>query len=108
MKAARLHGAGDIRLAEEPVPEPGPGMCLVRVTAVGICGSDLHWWDEGAIGDTALTAPKVLGHAAARAIEDGPRRGARVAIHPATRRGTCPPARDRQRHFRTQARAAGH
>ena len=50
MKAARLHGAGDIRLGEEPVPEPGPGMCLVRVTAVGICGSDLHWWDEGEIG----------------------------------------------------------
>ena len=47
MKAARLHGAGDIRLGEERVPEPGPGMWLVRVTAVGICGSDLHWWDEG-------------------------------------------------------------
>jgi threonine dehydrogenase-like Zn-dependent dehydrogenase len=80
MKAARLHGAGDIRVGEEPVPEPGPGMCLVRVTAVGICGSDLHWWDEGNIGDTPLTAPMVLGHEAAGVIEDGPRRGERVVL----------------------------
>jgi L-iditol 2-dehydrogenase len=47
MRAARLHAVGDLRLAEEPVPVPGPGESLVRVTAVGICGSDLHWWDQG-------------------------------------------------------------
>jgi len=41
MRAARLYGIGDLRVAEEPVPEPGPGETLVRVTAVGICGSDL-------------------------------------------------------------------
>jgi L-iditol 2-dehydrogenase len=47
MIAARLHGAGDIRPETEPVPDPGPGDELVRVTAVGICGSDLHWFAEG-------------------------------------------------------------
>jgi len=51
MKVARLHAVGDLRLANEPVPEPGPGESLVKVTAVGICGSDLHWWGEGEIGD---------------------------------------------------------
>ncbi len=51
MRAARLHAAGDLRVGEEPVPGADAGMSLVRVTAVGICGSDLHWWDEGAIGD---------------------------------------------------------
>lgn len=108
MKAARLHGAGDIRLSEEPVPEPGPGTCLVRVTAVGICGSDLHWWDEGEIGDTALTAPLVLGHEAAGVIEDGPRRGERVAIDPAIWCGTCRPCRDGYRNLCTRVQFAGH
>ena len=50
MKTARLHGIGDVRVADEPVPEPGPGETLVRVTAVGICGSDLHWFGEAGIG----------------------------------------------------------
>src|SRR5205823_5549558 len=46
-------------------------MSLVRVTAVGICGSDLHWWDEGAIGDAKLTHPLVLGHEGAGVIAVG-------------------------------------
>jgi len=108
MRAARLHGAGDIRLGEEPVPEPGPGMCLVRVTAVGICGSDMHWWDEGGIGDTPLTGPLVLGHEAAGVIEDGPRRGERVAIDPAIWCGTCRPCRDGYRNLCTRVVFAGH
>ena len=54
VKAARLHAVGDLRLADEPVPQPGPGDSLVRVTAVGICGSDLHWWGEAGIGDAIL------------------------------------------------------
>ena len=51
MKVVRLHGARDVRLADEPVPVPGPGEALVRVTAVGICGSDLHWFGESGIGE---------------------------------------------------------
>ena len=83
MKAARLHAVGDLRLEDEPVPETGRGMSLVRVTAVGICGSDLHWWGEGGIGDAALTRPLVLGHEAAGVVEGGPRHGELVAIDPA-------------------------
>ena len=42
MKAALFYGGDDIRVAELPTPEPGPGEVLVRVRAAGICGSDLH------------------------------------------------------------------
>ncbi len=73
MRVARLHAVGDIRLSEVPVPAPEPGMSLVRVTAVGICGSDLHWWGEAGIGDATLVAPLVLGHEAAGVIVEGPR-----------------------------------
>src|SRR6266702_4378130 len=108
MKAARLHGTGDLRLADEPVPVPGPGTSLVRVTAVGICGSDLHWWGEAGIGDAALAEPLVLGHEAAGVIQDGPRRGERVAIDPAIWCGTCRPCRDGYRNLCVRIRFAGH
>jgi L-iditol 2-dehydrogenase len=108
VKAARLHAVGDLRLAEEPVPAPGPGMSLVRVSAVGICGSDLHWWGEAGIGDATLTHPLVLGHEAAGVIEDGPRRGERVAIDPAIWCGTCRPCRDGYRNLCTRILFAGH
>ena len=62
MKALRLHGVGDLRLADEPDPVPRPAEALVRVTAVGICGSDLHWYDESGIGDAVLTRTLILGH----------------------------------------------
>jgi L-iditol 2-dehydrogenase len=108
MRAARLHGAGDLRLAEEPAPETEPGQELVRVTAVGICGSDLHWWDEAGIGDAVITRPLVLGHEAAGVIEAGPRRGTRVAIDPAITCGRCRPCRDGYRNLCGRIRFAGH
>ena len=46
-RAARLHGRRDVRLHAEPAPVPRAGEVVVRVTAVGLCGSDLHWYDEG-------------------------------------------------------------
>jgi len=108
MKAARLYGAGDLRLADEPVPGLGPGEELVRVTAVGICGSDLHWWGEAGIGDATITRPLVLGHEAAGVIESGPLRGTRVAIDPAVSCGACRPCRDGYRNLCTRIRFAGH
>jgi L-iditol 2-dehydrogenase len=111
VRAARLHAVGDLRVAEEPVPEadgPGAGEVLVRVTAVGICGSDLHWWDEGAIGDAGLTHPLVLGHEGAGVIAAGPRRGERVAIDPAIPCETCRACRDGYRNLCYRLRFAGH
>ena len=108
MRAARLHAVGDMRVGEEPEPAASAGMSLVRVTAVGICGSDLHWWDEGAIGDATLAHPLVLGHEGAGVIAEGPRRGERVAIDPAIADGTCRACRDGYPNLCYRIRFAGH
>jgi L-iditol 2-dehydrogenase len=108
VRTARLHAVGDLRVADEPVPEVGPGMSLVQVTAVGICGSDLHWWDEGAIGDAKLTHPLVLGHEGAGVIADGPRAGQRVAIDPAIPCQTCRACRDGYRNLCYRIKFSGH
>ncbi len=108
MKALRLHGAGDLRLADEPAPVPGPGETLVRVTAVGICGSDLHWYDESGIGDAVLTRPLVLGHEAAGMIVDGPRAGQRVAIDPSVPCGACETCALGRGHLCPEVRFLGH
>ena len=108
MRTARLHAVGDLRVADEPMPDAGPGMSLVQVTAVGICGSDLHWWDEGAIGDAKLTHPLVLGHEGAGVIAEGPRRGERVAIDPAIPCETCRACRDGYRNLCYRLKFSGH
>jgi L-iditol 2-dehydrogenase len=89
MKSLRLHGAHDLRLHDEPIPTPQPGDALLRVTAVGICGSDLHWFEEQGIGDARLNAPLVLGHEFAAVITEGPRQGERVAVDPSVPCGAC-------------------
>ncbi len=108
MLAARLHDVADLRVEEEPVPPPGPGMTMVRVTAVGICGSDLHWWAEGGIGDAVLDRPLVPGHEAAGVIDSGPRRGERVAIDPAISCGACRLCRAGYRNLCVNIEFAGH
>ncbi len=108
MKAARLHAAGDLRLEHEPRPEPERGDSLVKITAVGICGSDLHWWSEAGIGDARLDRPLALGHEAAGVVEAGPHRGRRVAIDPAIPCETCRQCRDGYRNLCPRIRFAGH
>jgi L-iditol 2-dehydrogenase len=108
MKALRLHGIGDLRLADEPAPVPGPADVLVRVTAVGICGSDLHWYDESGIGDAGLTRPLVLGHEAAGVIVDGPRAGQRVALDPQVPCHACETCAAGRGHLCPHVRFLGH
>jgi L-iditol 2-dehydrogenase len=108
VKVLRLHGPGDLRLADEPPPVPGPGEALVRVTAVGICGSDLHWYDESSIGDAVLTRPLVLGHEAAGVIISGPRAGQRVAIDPQVPCGACETCAEGRGHLCPGVRFLGH
>ncbi|MBN1305579.1 MAG: alcohol dehydrogenase catalytic domain-containing protein [Anaerolineales bacterium] len=89
MKAARLHGIRDMRIDEVPDPEPGAGEALVKVRAMGVCGSDVHFYLDGRIGEAVVTPPFILGHEFAGEIvalgpdTDGPAVGARVAIDPA-------------------------
>ena len=108
MRVARLHGRGDLRVADEPDPRPRPGEVLVRVTAVGICGSDLHWYDESGIGEAHLDRPLVLGHEAAGVIADGPRAGTRVAIDPNLPCGVCDACDRGLGHLCPHVRFLGH
>ncbi|MFD7247502.1 L-idonate 5-dehydrogenase [Streptomyces massasporeus] len=91
-----IHGQGDLRVAELPVPRPGPGQALVAVRYGGVCGSDLHYWRHGGVGDFRLREPMVLGHEVVGTVVEygadasGPAPGSAVAVHPATPCGICP------------------
>lgn len=79
---------GRIEVHDRPVPVPDAGDVLVRVTAVGVCGSDTHYYREGRIGDFVVDGPLVLGHEAAGTVVavgagiDPARIGQRVSIEP--------------------------
>lgn len=85
MRAARIHGVGDIRIHDEPRPVAGEAATLVRVEAVGLCGSDLHVFEDGHIGGLRAARPLVPGHEMAGRTEDG----RLVAIEPAIACGDC-------------------
>jgi L-iditol 2-dehydrogenase len=76
---------GEVRLLDEPPPVPERDETLVRVKAVGLCGSDLHWFTHAGIGDASLQRPLVLGHEAAGITEAGQR----VAVDPSISCGSC-------------------
>lgn len=68
MRAAELISPRTFRLTEMPAEDPAPGEVQVRVEAVGVCGSDLHAYSEGAVGSTPNVYPMVLGHEPAGTI----------------------------------------
>lgn len=104
MNVLRLHGVHDLRLSDEPRPIPLPGEELLRVKAVGICGSDLHWFSQQGIGDARLTHPLVLGHEFAALIE----KGMRVAVDPAIPCGNCEFCHRGDTNLCPDVRFAGH
>jgi L-iditol 2-dehydrogenase len=108
MQAARVHGAGMLSLHDEPMPSPGPGEALVRVTAVGVCGSDIHWLREGGIGTDRIVQPLILGHECAGVIESGRRKEERVAIDPAIPCGLCEFCQEGNPNLCSALRFAGH
>jgi L-iditol 2-dehydrogenase len=109
MRVARLHGAGDVRLHSEPRPSPaGPEDRLVEVSSVGVCGSDLHWFTEGGIGDAVVARPLVLGHEMAGVVRGGPDDGLRVAVDPAIPCGHCEICRDGYGNLCPDVVFAGH
>ena len=72
MRAAELIAPLKFRLTDMPIEDPGPGEVQVRIEAVGVCGSDLHAFTEGAVGSTLNVYPMVLGHEpAGRIVKTG-------------------------------------
>lgn len=57
-----------LHLVTSRIPEPGPNECLVHVRATGICGSDVHFWKHGRIGDMVVVGENGLGHESAGVI----------------------------------------
>ncbi|MBT0565232.1 NAD(P)-dependent alcohol dehydrogenase [Williamsia sp. CHRR-6] len=88
MTASVLVETGRVATQTRPVPTPGPGDVLVEIAAVGVCGSDAHYYRHGRIGDHVVTGPIVLGHeASGRIVAVGAgvspaRIGERVSIEP--------------------------
>ena len=88
MRAAVLLPEGGLEIEERPQPSPGPDQILVAPRLVGICGSDLHYYKDGRIGDWMIRRPHVLGHefagvvAALGAGVDAVEVGDRIAVEP--------------------------
>lgn len=88
MRVSVLRGVGDVGVEERPVPRPGAGEVLVRVGSVGVCGSDVHYYEHGRIGPYVVDQPLVLGHEAGGTVAavgpgvDGHAPGRRVSIEP--------------------------
>jgi len=62
MLVAQLTAPREFCLTQQEIEDPPPGQVQVRADSVGICGSDVHSYTEGAIGDSPCEYPMVLGH----------------------------------------------
>ena len=88
MRASVMTGVRTLEIEDRPVPSPGARQVLVEVAAVGVCGSDVHYYRHGRIGDFVVDAPMILGHELSgriAAVGDGVdpgRVGQRVAVEP--------------------------
>lgn len=95
MKVAVMNGIGKMGFEEREIPKPGDNEVLVRLEYVGICGSDLHYYESGAIGDYVVKPPFVLGHEpGGTVVEVGAsvknlKPGDRVALEPGKTCGHC-------------------
>jgi L-iditol 2-dehydrogenase len=89
MLTAELIAPRQFRLVQQEIAAPAAGEIQVRIDAVGVCGSDLHSYSEGAVGDTPAQYPMVLGHEPAGTVVrtgagvTGWSAGDRVALEPA-------------------------
>jgi L-iditol 2-dehydrogenase len=95
MRVSVLQRPGELALETRPVPAVPPGFVLVAVRSVGVCGSDVHYFEHGRIGDFVVREPLVLGHEVSGVIVatgagvDPGRVGSRVAVEPGTACGRC-------------------
>jgi L-iditol 2-dehydrogenase len=87
---------------------------LIRVGAVGICGSDIHYYSEGKIGDQRVQYPFIIGHECTGIVEQigddvtHVKPGDRIAIDPAVSCGTCEQCSQKRPHTCENLRFLGH
>ena len=113
MKACVVSAAKDLKLVDIPEPIARTGEVVVALGAGGICGSDLHYYQEGGVADFRIREPLVLGHeVAGTVVRVGPevtrvKEGDRVAVNPNHPCGTCRQCQAGRRHLCTQVRFFG-
>lgn len=104
-RAAVMTGLAALEIQDRPLPEPGPRQVVVRVEAVGVCGSDAAYFTYGRIGNYVVDGPIVLGHEAAGQVElvgsevTNVSPGDRVAIEPGTPCRDCRQCRAGRYHL---------
>ncbi|KAH9488812.1 hypothetical protein Btru_064840 [Bulinus truncatus] len=90
-----LFGKQDLRLVNKPVPEPQEGEVQLSIKSVGICGSDVSFWQKGRIGNFIVNGPVALGHEPSGVVSKlgpvvtGLKVGDRVAVEPLIPCGRC-------------------
>ena len=96
MRTVELLAPRVLEVRQRPMePDPGPGEVLVKLKAVGLCGSDLHWYEDGGIGHFSASYPMILGHEpVGDVVAVGPgvethKAGTKVAIEPSVVCGHC-------------------
>lgn len=95
MKVAELTGVRKMEWTQRDIPKPGEGELLIKLEYVGICGSDLHFYEAGRLGNWVPEGPLVLGHEPGGVVEevgvgvDGFRKGDKIAIEPGVPCGKC-------------------
>ena len=95
MKVAVMTELGKLEIQQRPVPVPKKGEVLVKLEYIGVCGSDLHYFESGRIGDFVVELPFVLGHECSGSVVgtgEGVKTlavGDRITIEPGLVCGTC-------------------
>ena len=95
MKVAVMNGVGQMGYTERPIPTPKDDEVLVKLEYVGICGSDLHYYETGAIGSYGVEPPFVLGHEPGGVVVEVGKNvkhlkvGDKVALEPGKTCGQC-------------------
>ena len=88
MKALYINSKLDLQLIEKEIPQPSAGEVRVKISHIGICGSDLHYFYEGANGAFVVKEPLMPGHELSGTIDEDPSGefapGTLITIHPAT------------------------
>lgn len=94
-RVCRLYGKGDLRVETDSVAAPGSGEVMIRIGRGGICGSDLHYFQDGGFGPIRVREPIIMGHEFAGTVEalgpdvDTLQVGDRVAVNPSQPCGHC-------------------
>ena len=103
MKSLQIHGKLDMRLEEVPLSEPNQEEVRIKVSFVGICGSDLHYYYEGANGAFVVKEPLTPGHELSGVVDVDPQgilnKGTKVTVHPA-KFGPSKPGLEDAKHLR--------